>query len=202
MSFNQKVVCNHEQRERLGKAHGISKTLRRINHEQDFKEDQFVPSCIQTNIQSGKILKKAFPRTQDKVTQTVGFPILTSEGASVHGFLLKPTRMSGFTEPTPRVHHSRTHKDPATRRQTRHGRENHGTHFAPENHKVERNSSWIASEREPIKQGPKTTIGHESSSKSESQACIKKHPLLLCSHTNAPGINNYLIATSHEIHIL
>lgn len=196
-------MCNSEHRESESKAHGISKTLRWINHEQNCEEDQFVPSCLQTNTQSGKMHKKASPRTQDKATQTAGFSSLTSQDASVQSCLLKAARMSIFTEPTTDIHHSRTHKAPASRRQARHSSENHGNNqFALSKiHKRERNTSWMTSERVPTKQGPETMTGHESLSKSESQACMKKHPLLHCSHTNATGISNELIETSHKTHI-
>lgn len=190
MSLNQKVMCNHEHRDRKDNAHGILKTLRRISHEQHCEEDQSVPSCLQTNTQSGKMHKKAFSRTQDKATQTVVFSSLTAQDASVQCCLLKPTKMSVFSEPMTHFHHSRTHKAPATRRQICDSRENHGGQFSPEIHKVGWSASCMASEKEPTKQGPGKGPGHESLSKSETQACMKKHPLRHCSHTNAPGINN------------
>ncbi|XP_026779342.3 uncharacterized protein LOC113532250 [Pangasianodon hypophthalmus] len=193
MSFNQNFMCNHEHRERKSKAHGISKTLSWINHEQDCEEDQFVPSCLQTNTQSGKMHKKASRRTQDKATQTAGFSSLASQDASVQCRLLNAARLSIFTEPTTHIHHRRTQKSPTTRRQSRHSSENHGNQFAlSEIHKVELNTFWMTSEREPTKQGPETVTGHESLSKSESQACMKKHPLLHCSHTNAPELKEQL----------
>lgn len=187
--FNRKVMCNNEHRETESKAHGISKTMRWINHEQDCEKDQFVPSCLQTNRQSGKMHEKASPRTQDKATQTAGFSSLTSQDASVQCCLWKAARMRIFTEP---IHHSRTHKAPASRRQARHSSENHGNNqFAQSKIQTgERNKSWKTSERVPTKQGPETMTGHECLSKSESQTCMQKHPLLHCSHANAPGINN------------
>lgn len=187
MSFNQKMMCNHEHRERKSNAHGISKTLRGLNQELACEEDQFVPSCLQTKTQSGIMHKKASPRTQDKVTQTAGFPSLTLQDASVQCCLLKAAdRMSIFTEPTAHVHHSRRHKAPTTRRQTHHSSKNHVTsQFALSKiHELELNTCRMTSKMEPA------ITGHESLSRSESQACMKKHPLLHCSHTNAPGINN------------
>ncbi|XP_053506328.1 uncharacterized protein LOC128623347 [Ictalurus furcatus] len=185
MSFNQKMMCNHEHRERKSNAHGISKTLRGLNQELACEEDQFVPSCLQTKTQSGIMHKKASPRTQDKVTQTAGFPSLTLQDASVQCCLLKAAdRMSIFTEPTAHVHHSRRHKAPTTRRQTHHSSKNHVTsQFALSKiHELELNTCRMTSKMEPA------ITGHESLSRSESQACMKKHPLLHCSHTNAPEL--------------
>lgn len=189
VAFNRKVMCNCEHSMREGEPHGISKTLRWINHKQDCDKDQFVPSCLQTNnTQSSKIDKKASPRTQDKETQTAGFSNLTSQDASVQCCLLKPNRMSIVTEPTTFVHRSRKHKASASRSQSHHSSENHDNQFAPE--KVASNTSCMTSEKEPTKQGPEIIIGNESSSKSESRTCIKIHPLLHGCHTIAPGIKN------------
>lgn len=186
MSFNQKVMCNHESRVREGE------TLRWINHEQDCEKDQFVPACLQTNTQSGKIHKKVSPRTQDKGTQTAGFSTLTSQDVSVQCCLLKPNKMRILTEPTTHVHHSRKYKTSTSRSQSHHSSENHDKQFAPE--KAQSNTSCMKSEWEPTKQGPEKMIGNESLSKCESPACIQIHPLPHCSHTNAPGNNNFDLA--------
>lgn len=194
MYFNQNVMCSHENRERENKAYGVSKTFRWINHELDCKDDQFVPSCLLTNTQSGKI---ASPRTRDKATQTAGFSSLTSQDASVQCCLLKATKMSIFTKPTT-IHHSRSHKALATRRHTHHRSENPDPNmFALTEIPKEWNGSWIVTKREPTK--PKTIKRHESLSNSESQTCKKKQPLLHFSHKKAPGINNKLMPISHKI---
>lgn len=187
MSFNQNVMCKREHRGKEVKAGGCSHTLGWINHKQDCEKDQFVPSCLRTNTQSGKMNKKASSRTKDNVTQTVGFSSLTSQDASVQCCLLKPTRKSIFTKPTTHIYHSRTHKRPATRRQTCTSSKNHGNQFAPKIHKLAWNTSRLTSKREHTEQDPKAVTGHKSLSKSTSQTCMKKHPVLHCSHANAPG---------------
>lgn len=195
MSFNQKVKCDYEHRERESKAYGISKALRRTNHKHYCEDDQFVPSCLLTNTQSGKT-----PRTHDKATQTADFSSLTSQDASVQCCLLKAARMSIFTKPTSHIHHSRTHKAPATRRHTRHSKENpdHRQFALTEIPKVGWSTSWLMKKQELTKQVPETIKRHESLSNSERQASIKKaHPLLHSSHISGPGINNKQIATSH-----
>ncbi|XP_060745725.1 uncharacterized protein LOC132859135 [Tachysurus vachellii] len=186
MSFNQKVMCDYEHRERESKAYGISKALRRTNHKHYCEEDQFVPSCLLTNTQSGKT-----PRTHDKATQTADFSSLTSQDASVQCCLLKAARMSIFTKPTFHIHHSRTHKAPATRRQTRHSKENpdHRQFALTEIPKVGWNTSWLMKKQELTKQVPETIKRHESLSNSERQASIKKtHPLLHSSLISGPEL--------------
>ncbi|KAF7694062.1 uncharacterized protein LOC124401494 isoform X2 [Silurus meridionalis] len=193
MTFNQKVMRKHEHNERESKAHGDLKTLRWPIREQNCEEDQFVPSCLQTNTKSNKTHRKASPRTQDKAAQTAHFSSLTSKDASVQCCLLKPARMSIFTKPTAHIHHSRTNKA-ATRRQTRHSSENcGGNQFAhSEVHKMKWKTSWMTSQRKNTNQGPESIKAHESLGKSKSQAFMIKHPLPHCSHSNAPELKEQL----------
>ncbi|KAF5906800.1 hypothetical protein DAT39_003451, partial [Clarias magur] len=189
MSAPTRVLpCNQSMMCRESKAYGITKALKRINYEQDCERDQFVPSWLQTNMESGRTCKKVSPRIQDKATQTAGFYGLISQDASVQCCILKAPRMGIFTAPRDHSHHSKRHKAHATRRQTCHSSEKHGSNQVAQSeiHKVERNTSWMMSKTERTKQDPEMFMGHECLSESESQTCMKKHSLLPCFQTNAP----------------
>ncbi|KAM9467821.1 uncharacterized protein Hap1MRO34_014539 [Clarias gariepinus] len=195
MSAPTRVLpCNQSMMCRESKAHGITKALKRINYERDCEKDQFVPSCLQTNTESGRTRKKASPRVQDKATQTASFCGLITQDASVQCCLLKAPKMGIITTATAHNHHSKRDKAHATRRQTCHSSEKHGSnHFAQsEIHKVKRNTSWMMSKTELTKQGPEMFIGREGLSKSENQASIKKHLIPPCFQTNAPELKEKL----------
>ncbi|XP_049329634.1 uncharacterized protein LOC111192953 isoform X1 [Astyanax mexicanus] len=200
LSFSQKVMLNHSGREKASNAQGGLKSLRRASCGLDCEEDQFVPSCLQTEAERVGIREKTSSRMRDMGTQTAAASTSARQDASVQCSLLKAeNRLSVSTEHTAPFHQHSTRKSrkvpsSTTRRHT--GKSNEGLLSVTqctlsEIHKVKWNTPWnTAMNKEATQQAPGTITGQESSPKSENQACTNtEHPIpgQNCSQEKAPA---------------